>query len=255
MGWALDWLGQSILFNHSPYHSRSTTVAHWGSPRSRGMPMNSERAAMARAPEGNYRSQLNQPRNDQPRGEFGRPGNGYNGTAGQAFVRGPSPINQGYAGNRSYPGSGFTQAPNRGYSPYAGSYGRPGMQNYAYNRSQQPYARPGYGSGFYGGGQAYGGRPGMGYANPQQAFRAPQQSPQRGYFAQRSYSAPMGRSYMQSPSRPQQSGGFHMFGGGHSSERSYGGGHFGGGGHFSGGSHSGGSGHSGGGGHGGGHHR
>ncbi len=33
LSWAMDWLGGSILFNHSSYSSRSTSVARWGSSR------------------------------------------------------------------------------------------------------------------------------------------------------------------------------------------------------------------------------
>jgi len=243
----LDWLSQSILFNHSNYYSHSNTVAHWDSPRG---PLygSTQRAAMPRQPDGYNRSQFNQPRDN-----FGRSGNGYNGTGGQGFAR---PQNS-YAPNRSFENSG------RGYQAPSGNYARPAPQNYAYNRSQlqgnmsvrpqQSYARPGYASGFYGGaGQGYANRPGSVYASPQQNWRSAAPAQQRGGFAQRSYAAPAGRGFMQSPGRQERSGGFHLFGGGHGAAKSYGGGHASGG--FGGGRHSGGGGHSGG--HsGGGHHR
>jgi hypothetical protein len=218
MGWALDWLGQSVLFHHANYSSHSTTVAHWDAPR--GGP---QRAARTRAPEGYSGSQYNQP---------------------QAGYR------------RSFADSG------RGAAP--GSYVRPAWQNYAYNRPQPPapmparpqpsYARPGYGYGFYGGaGQAYA-RPSSVYSGPQQSWRAPAPSPQRGEFVQRgdpgdrSYSASPGRGFAESPAKPEHSGGFHLFGGGHHAEKSYGGGHapksYGGGKEFK--EHSHGSSHSGG---------
>lgn len=36
LSWAMDWLGNSVLFNHSSYYSQSTSVAHWGYGRGSG---------------------------------------------------------------------------------------------------------------------------------------------------------------------------------------------------------------------------
>jgi len=231
MGWALDWLSQSILFNHQDYYSRSTTVARWGGSRG-GYP----RAGLPRQPEGYGRSQAY-----QQQGAYARP-------SGQ-------PQQPGYAGSRGYAPNSFAQGSNRGYGSPNGNFARPAIQNnYAYNRMparpQQSYARPGYASGFYGGaGQGYANRPGSVYSSPQQNWRSAAPVQQRGGFAQRSYAAPAGRGFMESPGRQEHSGGFHLFGGGHSAAKSYGGGHaprsFGGGRHSGGGGHSGG--HSGGG--------
>lgn len=70
--WGLNWLSQSVLFNHSDYSSRSTSVAHWGVPYGgrRAVP---EHASIPRG----Y--------NQAPNG-YGRSFNGY-GTSGQRFER------------------------------------------------------------------------------------------------------------------------------------------------------------------------
>jgi hypothetical protein len=248
MGWALNWLSQSVLFHHANYYSQSTTVAHWASQRG-GLPAASQRAVV---PNSYNRAQ----------GSYARPANGYNATPGQGFARQPARYPDNYAANRP------AQALSRGYSAPQGNYVRPASQSYAYNRPQpqvsmpirsqsySPYARPGgYGSGFYGGSsQSYAGRPATAYASPQQAWRAP--TPQRGDFGQRSYlgdrsySASAGRAFAGSSAKPEHTGGFHPFGG-HNAEKSYGGGHAPK--SFSGGKHSGGGGLFGGH-HGGGHH-
>jgi hypothetical protein len=238
MGWALDWLGKSVLFHHANYSSQSTTVARWG-PQRGGLPGSAARAAMTRPPEGYSRAQI-----DQSPGSYARSGNGYNG----------------YSGPRAGPGSSYPARP--------GNYVRPALQNYAYTRlpqrpqpdrmpampvrPQQSYARPGGGFGYYGeAGQAYAGRPGSVYGSPQQSWRAPAASAHRGDFGQRSYAAPMDRGFMGSTAKPEHSGGFHLFGGGRGAGHSYGGGKAPR--SFSGWRHSGG-GHSGGH-HSGGHHR
>jgi hypothetical protein len=236
LGWALDWLSQSVLFHNTNYYSQSTSVAHWGSQRG------------------------------GPSGSYGRTGNGYGGT--QAYGRLPSRNYEDYGENRLYAGNRPQEGSNRGYAG-PGNYVRPALQNYGYNRSQPPvsrpvrppqsYERPGYGSDFYGGTAR---RPGTVYGNSQRAWRAPELSPQRGDFNQRSYrenrstSVSPGRGFAEHYAKPERAGGFHLFGGGHNSEKSFGGGHapkgFGGGKGFKEHSHGGG-GHSGGH-HGGGHH-
>ncbi len=30
LGWGLNWHGGGVFYNHAPYYSRSTSVAHWG---------------------------------------------------------------------------------------------------------------------------------------------------------------------------------------------------------------------------------
>ena len=265
MGWALNWLTQSVLFHQSNYYSHSTTVAHWANPRN-GLRADSQRDAMLRLPDSYNRGQYHEPQSN-----YARPGNGYNDAPRQALVRPPVRNPENYAENRPYAGNRPVESPNRNYPAQPGNYGRSGQQ--AYNHLQPPvtmparpqsYGRPGYGSGFYGESpQTYSSRPANPYASPQQAWRGAASAPQRGDFGKRSYpgdrsySASGGRGFEESPAKPAHSGGFHLFGGGHNAEKSYGGGHapksYGGGRGFSKG-HSGGGGHSGGH-HGGGHHR
>lgn len=253
-GWALNWLASNILFHQSPYQSQSTSVAHWGN--SSGGYYGSQTAGINRTPNGYNR----------PQQGYNRSANGYaqgNGYGTSGFTRPPLRTPENYAYNHQ------VEAPNRAY---AGSYVRPAVQNYTYNRPQaqipqparpQSYARPGgYGNGFYSNSQqAYAARPAAPYSGQQQAYRAPTSSYQRNEYGQRSYadrsyanqgSYSGGRGYAESA--PKQSGGFHMFGGGHGGESPHvsykapkmlkapkmsgGGHHSGGGGH--GGGHSGG---------------
>jgi hypothetical protein len=205
--WALNWLTQSVLFHQTNYQSNSTSVAHWAVPRN-GMP---QHTVMPARQYGSNRSQ-----------SYSQP-----------------PYQSGYA----RPATAYA----RQFQP---NYARPPAQNYAYSRPQpqpvmpvrpQSYARPA--NSYYGNsGQSYGARPSPAYASPQQSWRSPSPvatsrpgdyaqrgySPSRFYLGERAYASPapipMSRGYAQSPSRAQQSGGFHLFGGGHNSERSYGGG-------------------------------
>jgi hypothetical protein len=243
LGWGLNWLTQSVLFNHSDYASHSTTVADWGLPRG---------SMHAFAGQGGFGGQRNNY-------GYGRSGNGYSGGYGN-----------GYAGSS---GPGSIARPRDNYAPVE-RYNRPEPQTFnrqpmeAYNRAPAPisrpesYARPesrlAYGPEAYGGTQRGYAPSAQSYRAPSaQAYRGPSESFQRNDFAGRS-----SESF-----KPEKSGGFHPFGGG-SKEPSYkepkfkepsfkapkmpkmssGSSHgfFGGGGHSSGGSHS--SGHSGGGG-------
>ena len=262
MSWALDWLGDSILFNHSDYYSHSSSVARWNSPGRGG-----EWGRGMRSRDGYGRGQYGQAREGQARGGYGRQGNdprGYNGERERGSAR-PS-----YSSgeNRGYRGNGYGEGYGRGSegrSAYAGGYGarygnsygngfrsesRPAYQNYTYNRQmerpqtvmpvrpQQSYApysygRQSYGSGFYGQTrQAFGNRAGGSFSSPKQSWQGAAPAP-RSYQGFGGYSA-----------KPQRSGGFHLFGGGGGSKSSYG--HSFGGGKapksFGGGGHSGGGG-------------
>jgi hypothetical protein len=222
--WALNWLTQSVLFNHSNYSSQSTSVARWNNPRN-GLPPRTPRGFEAnnRAPSTDAR----------PATEFARSrayddNNGYNRRPETAFNH-----PQNFADNRPY--SAYRgQEENRAYQQ-PGSYVRPALRDtYAYNRPQtalparpESYDRSGYGSSFYG-------HSGQTYTSPQQTWRAPQAAQPRNDFAQRSYSAPRpysgyggstyggtyGNRAFAEP-KPEKSGGFHLFGG-HNSEKSYG---------------------------------
>ena len=215
-GWLLNWLTSSIFFNHSPYMSHSTSVAHWGGSRGGGN-YGAQRGGINRTPSGYPRTEQgrNRPENNYARG---------NGENQRGFNRPPVRAPENYAYNHA------AENPNRAY---AGSYGRPAPQNYAYNRAQPVMpARP------------------QSYASPQQYSRAPMSTYQRNQFAQHSYAEPRsyggGRGFTENASRQERSGGGHMFGGGHGSyhapkapkaPKMSGGGHHGGGGHGGGGHH------------------
>jgi hypothetical protein len=224
--WALDWLAQSIFFNHSAYSSQSTSVSHFGSYRGGN-------AAYARGG-GGYRQLGNENRLQ------GNTVRGYGAAPDQRYARQSEGYSGVYGQNRGFP------APSRSYSApqhslgYAGpqnNYARPAPQTYAYNRQPQTaiparpqqayagYSRPGgYSYGEYGNSaQPYGARPSAGYLRPQQAVRAPTPAfSQRSYPVERSFTANNRNSYGEAYARPEHSGGFHLFGG-HNSERSFGG--------------------------------
>jgi Protein of unknown function (DUF3300) len=270
LGWGLDWLAHSVLFNHSDYFTNSNSVRDWGFPHGgprayRGNPQ------FAHGGYGGYGSDRGwkrygstvrsgyAPRFGRPNPTYARPSENFN-RYGQGFNR-PQP----------YGDARTTEGFNRGFAPRNEFPARPALPpQMAYNRYPQPLARsPQFGS------QprpyeaphqyAYANRPGMNYgSSPSYQNRMPSNT-YRGNTS-RSYDAYRGNESARSPS-----GGFHLFGnhnsdgfgggrapksysysGGHSS---WGGGggwkapkesHFGGGGsHWGGGgSHSSGGGHS-----------
>lgn len=223
-GWLLNWLTSSIFFNHSPYMSHSTSVAHWDGSRDGGRygsgHYGSGTGGINRTPNGFPRQQQGFNRTET----YNRPENGYargNAYDQRGFNRPPVRAPENYAYNHA------AENPNRAY---AGNYGRPAPRNYAYNRPQSVMpARP------------------QPYSSPQQFARAPMSTYQRNEFAQHSYAEPRSyggsRSFAESAPKQERSGGFHMFGGGHGSyhapkepkapkaPKMSGGGHHGGGGH------------------------
>jgi len=255
LGWGLDWLAHAVLFNHSSYFTRSTTVADWGFPHGGpraypGNPLN----------RGGYR--------------YGGSRDGYRpyNPPAQAYNRGwggeaSRPI-QNYGDARTAEGfnRGFAQRnemPARSAPPSQLAYNHYPQQ--FQNRPQQitPRTQPerlgAYGSGFYNQPRegSYG-RSGMAYANPAPAYRAPENT-YHGNFDGRGYSSGNGYGAYGGSASKDYSGGFHSFGN-HSSDAyggkaskaySYNGGHsgWGGGGsfkapkapkeHFGGGGHSG----------------
>jgi len=255
--WALDWLTQSVLFNHSDYSSNSTSVAHWGPP-SRGRPQ----------PEGIARQR---DAYNRPQAGYGRPATEF---SRQVYARQPVRNPENEAQGRPYAAYRSDEGASRGYPEQRGNYDRNFVRSMPqpYNRLQAPVtarqqadARSGYGFGFNGNSaQGYASRPASAYANPQQNWRSAAPGPQRGDFAQRSYSGERSSSASADrgfgESKPAHSGGFHLFGGGHNGEKSYshGGGHapksLSSGKSYRGGGKSFSKGHSGGGGHSGGHH-
>jgi hypothetical protein len=199
MGWGLSWLAHSIFFNHSPYLTRSTTVADWGFPHggqrafgNRGLPIYG----------GNHRPMpMNRGGNAYQTarsGAYERPANGYSGTA----------RNDGYA--RGY-GSTHPEVPG---------------QQMAYNRAPQQLARPQtYATRpqAYAGGegysyvnrpaQNYASRPSAPYASPYSTYRSPSyQEPN--FNSSRAY---QGREGYNDFARNERSGGSHLFGGSHES--------------------------------------
>ncbi len=262
LGWGLDWLAHSVLFNQSSYFTHSPSVSDWGFPHGGpraypGIPQYVHGGYGASRGWNNYSATMRSgyahhygqpsPSYNRPTENFNRNGQGFYGDARTA--------------------EGF----NRGFAPRTESPVRPAFPpQAAYNRYPQPLARspqfesrqPAYESRQY----AYAGRPGMNFGSPGNQFRAPENN-YRGSTG-RSFDTYRGNEF----ARSQPSGGFHLFGnhnsesfggkapkpynysGGHSgwggggwkapkeSHFSSGGGHWGGhssGGHSSGGGHSG----------------
>jgi len=207
MGWALNWLSQSVLFHGSNYYSHSTTVAHWNLPRGGGIRI-ADGGRVGRMPE-----------------SYGRPGNGYYGGAGQGYARPP----ERFAENRPQEFSGH------GYPAFGDNRVRPALDGYrpvqpatrpqpyvarpqeAFSRMPEPARQGSFGSGFVnrpGGAYGYAGRPNSGYGSPVQPYRPPAAAPQRG-FDQHFAEPSMGREFAGSREKQERSGGFHPFGGSH----------------------------------------
>ncbi len=269
LGWGLDWLGHSILFDHNSYFTHSRSVSDWGFPHGgpRAYPGNPQYAHGGyggdRGGWNRYGSSMRSgyaPRYGGPSPTYRAPSQNFN-RYGQNYGRSP------YGDARS--SEGF----NRGFPPRLALPSRSPQE--AYNRYPQPITRaPQFGgssraydpSRSYG----YGNRGGMGYGGPSSQYRAPQsRMPENNYRGSSgAYDSYRGNQFARSQS---SGGGFHLFGNHNSdsfsggrSPKSYsfgGGGHssWGGGGgsfkaphesHFGGGGHSGGGGgHWGGGGH------
>jgi hypothetical protein len=291
LGWGLDWLAHSVLFNNGDYFTHSGSVADWGFAH--GGP---------RAYRGGWDRAGGRDGGGWDRGNP-RPRPGFEHGFGQGFDHGQQGFGRtgerygsgwnrdGYShGYRSYDGGRSAQ---EAYNRMPQAIGRPeqygGRSQFFEGRSQGygdrfgAFGRPGYGSGTYGRqqGNNFGGRP---YANP--VYHSPE-SGLRGNLGGRTYGSNGGErgggEYGGGQARS-GGGGFHLFGHGHDSQgfsgsnrgfggnsfsghssRGFGGfggggykapkaGHFGGGGgHFGGGGGHSGGGHSGGGHSGGGH--
>ena len=199
--WALNWLGQCVLFNHSNYYSHSTSVAHWNLPE-HGRGWGNRGGYGDRA----FAGRPGSPYNRNPRGN-GWLNQGPTGQRPQPIFRGPERgterLPDRFAGNRpteprpvfGRPIARPIERPigppiQRGFEPV-----RPGI------------GRPVEGYGFRGGDSPRGASP---------IYRSPVTAPQRG-FGER-FNAP---SYRSEPFKPERSGGFHPFGGGHHSDFGY----------------------------------
>ena len=190
LGWGLDWLTNSVLFQHNNYSTHSTSVADWGYHR--GVP-----GAYPPARQG-----------------VARMNNGYGyGRPPENTYRNPSQLER-YGVTRPAEGRGPT-------SP-GSVYGRPALPpQTAYNRMPQPSRPQQFGSNAYGSNNRpwdnHITRPGMAYAAPSQPYRAPVSSYPREEMGSRPYGT---QNYAP---KENHSGGFHLFGGGHSSDKVYGG--------------------------------
>jgi len=248
LAWGLNWLSQSVLFNHSNYYSSSTTVADWGFPHggARGFPgrgaiggmpnMPNRPLGSYRPPRGGRNPTLGQGFVPRPPQSYSRPGSGRSATLGQGFVpRPPSSYSRLGDGRNTTLGGGFVPRPPGNYSRPGGGYNaargsgfipRPPAR-YAENRPSEASRQLAYSRGR----TAYGSRSSAAYRSPQRAYRAPARAFQRANFKQRSYKAPKGRGFARSSGKPPKS----FRGGGHapkfSGGKSFGGRHSGGGGH------------------------
>lgn len=255
LGWGLDWLANSVLFNHSSYYTRSNTVADWGLPHGgpraygwRGGDRWHGGADRAYGPQPGVDQRGSDPRGFDQRGGWADNRNSGNRNLGQSYVRpaigapydhrgedfnrgsneynrGSSEFNRGYQQNVY--GATHPEIPAR---QMYGNYNRAETQP-GYSYRPQPYpnraptyaSRPqtfsnrgyAYGNSNRGTQQAYATRPGFSYAGPQSSYRAPQSYAQP--YSSRSSTSRSYSGYGNSFAKGEQhSGGFHLFG--HSSE-------------------------------------
>jgi hypothetical protein len=244
LGWGLNWLTQSVLFQDSNYFSHSSTVADWGLPHG-GPRAFSRGGGFASWSNGPYRT----------RSGYGWSGREYSGNRPHEFSR--TPERDAHAWNRFGDRSEDRNARyNRAYPSSGASYGRTSREPYNSFRStdRQQYGRSGYGSGFNNrsaenrSAENYGNRAGAGYGNSMRGYQSRGGNFQRGDSGKRSSGGFKGNGFAESPGKRAHSGsGFH-FGGGHQhapKTKSFGGGkgfsrsHSGGGGHSSGHGHGG----------------
>src|SRR5271170_216409 len=161
LGWGLNWLTQSVLFNHSNYYSNSGSVADWH------LPPNSMHAFSRMGTNGSYvASSYNRA------GYNMRPSSGYKPGYGSGFVQQPQRSTYGYGQNY-----------NRGYQSPGLNYARPTQE--AYNRTPpmtsrpQQYSRPAYSNYTFGSNfnnrpaESFTGRSAPAFGNPMQTSRAP----------------------------------------------------------------------------------
>jgi hypothetical protein len=219
LGWGLDWLTHSLLFQNSNYYSHSTTVADWG------LPHGGPRAAFQR---GSFASRsFNNSFRPHPPGTIGQRGsdsrgygayNGYGRTPGSGFSRPTDrymqnrPFHDFYHGNQSS-GDGYLRPPAMAYN------------NRVEPRPIRP--QPSGGFGYRGSPEGgYGSRPNPIYNRPQPIYRAPGFGYRPNDFGDRSHEAFGGRGPERYMGKPPKSGGFHSFGGTHEPKYSSGGARF-----------------------------
>ena len=238
LSWGLDWLANTVLFNHNSYYSRSNSVAHWNMPSR--MPRGfGERAGIPgerynRLPGGNGFAGGQLPHRRMPLGNEPRQFAGNRPFENRQGFLPPdrNGVRPAFGNERGFQPPAARPQPwgNRGELP-----GRPqplmNRPQQAFNRAPEPM-RPNYGNGYGNGfagrpGAGYGFRGGEGFARPMPEPRPPEIA-QRGGFGER-FAQPSGRgfgsgSFGGEQFKPEkQGGGFHLFGGGHNSDRSFGG--------------------------------
>ena len=244
MGWGLDWLANSVLFNHSDYYTHSGTVADWGLPHGGPRAYYGGHGGYGYQRAGGPERALDQRSFNQRGGwsnnrDFGRSsaapyaGAPYN-SRGDEFNRGNNNFNRDprelNRGNQAY-GNGYTRpetpareaysraAPQSAYSYRPQAYPN-GAQTYA--SRPQTYASPGfaYGNGYANRstgnypGQSYASRPNYAYNDPYRSYRAPQSYSQP--YSSRNFTSRSYQSNGNSFAGNQHSSGFHLFG--HNSE-------------------------------------
>ncbi len=235
LGWGLDWLAHSVLFNHNSYFTHSTSVADWGFPH------------------GGPRNYPGVPQIARGGNSFNRTPNSYGGVRNgytPAYGRPTEQLNRGYGQGlgRQQPygdartaegfNRGFPQRPEmptgsmqarpalptqEAYNRYPQAIGRPQQfesrqpanefRQPAYSNRAEQFGRQNYGHGFSNSTRdGYAARQGYGYANPAPSYRAPQNS-------YRGNGGPAYDGYRGGEvARSQQSGGFHLFGSHNSGE-------------------------------------
>jgi len=226
LAWGLNWLADTVLFNHSDYYCHSNSVADWGF-RHDGWYAYAGRGGFGR-------------RGFEHADGFHRFGGERNGGRGSGFNRSGA----GYAGN-------WGRNSDRGFHSFGGGYGRNQRQGYSHMQTagnwrqldRRQFDRSGYGSnanrgfsaGYRGGSMrtAYGhSAPTYGASNSGFERRQFAGEPSRGFANRPAFT---GQSFAPSQAKAQRSGGSHLFGGGYSptrvSSRGSGGFPMGGGGH------------------------
>jgi hypothetical protein len=250
LAWGLNWLTQSLLFNHSNYHTASNSVSDWGlrygGPRAYMAPHRAFVAYNRGYDRGGYGQGFNRSQDRYAGNSFREsynrgyqsPTYGYNrnqqawnnqGRNNQAWNRNQQPYNrQNYGSNYGYRSGLY----NRSESPFANrtNYNTYNRWYQAYNRNPAPirsqqYSRSAYGS--YGSGfddrshAAYSARSSYGAGNAFQSYRSASSGFDRNGFDQRSNSyrgnAYVGNGFAESSGKSSHSGEFHLFGGNHNS--------------------------------------
>ncbi len=219
VSWGLDWLANSVLFNHSDYYTNSYTVADWG------LPHGGPRAFYGGHGGYGYQRGYGPGRAlDQRSFNNQRGGWSNNRDFGRSNVapynsRGLNRGNQAYGNGYTHPEIPAREAYSRAAPQTAYSYRPQTYPNRAQSYSSRPqtYANPGfaYGNGYANRstrtypGQSYATRPNYAYNDPSRGYRAPQSYSQP--YSSRGFTS-RGNSFAEN----QHTGGFHLFG--HNSE-------------------------------------